>query len=185
METFLFSLGAIAFAEIGDKTQLLAIVLAARFRKPLPVILGILAATLTNHSLAALFGSLASDWLSADVLRWVLVGSFVAMGVWALLPDKLDAEPRMFARFGAFGATVVSFFLIEMGDKTQIATIALAARYHSVVLVTAGTTLGMMAADVPAVYLGDVAASKLPLKLMRLIAALIFFALATAAVFII
>src|SRR5262245_7179978 len=117
METFLFSLGAIAFAEIGDKTQLLAIVLAARFRKPLPVILGILAATLTHHSLAALFGSLASDWLSADVLRWVLVGSFVAMGVWALLPDKLDAEPRMFARFGAFGATVVSFFLIEMGDK--------------------------------------------------------------------
>jgi len=183
METFLISVGAITFAELGDKTQLLAIVLAARFRAPVPIILGILAATMTNHSLAALFGSLASDWLSPDLLRWVLVVSFVAMAVWTLLPDKLDSEPTMFARFGAFGATLVSFFLIEMGDKTQIATMALAARYHSVLLVTAGTTLGMMIADVPAVYLGQAAATQLPLRLMRTIAALIFLVLAAAAIF--
>ncbi len=170
METFLVSAGAVAFAELGDKTQLLAIVLAARFRAPIPIILGILAATLVNHTLAALLGSFA------------LVVSFLAMAVWALLPDRLDTAPKMFNRFGAFGATLVSFFLIEMGDKTQIATMALAARFHSVLLVTAGTTLGMMIADVPAVYLGDVAANKLPLRLMRIVAALIFLALAAAVI---
>ena len=171
-----------AFAELGDKTQLLAIVLAARFRAPIPIILGILAATLVNHSLAALLGSFAGDFLSEDVLRGVLVVSFLAMAVWALLPDRLDTAPKMFNRFGAFGATLVSFFLIEMGDKTQIATMALAARFHSVLLVTAGTTLGMMIADVPAVYLGDVAANKLPLRLMRIVAALIFLALTAAVI---
>ena len=182
METFLVSAGAVAFAELGDKTQLLAIVLAARFRAPIPIILGILAATLVNHSLAALLGSFAGDLLSEEVLRGVLVVSFLAMAVWALLPDRLDTAPKMFNRFGAFGATLVSFFLIEMGDKTQIATMALAARFHSVLLVTAGTTLGMMIADVPAVYLGDVAANKLPLRLMRIVAALIFLALAAAVI---
>lgn len=182
METLLVSAGAVAFAELGDKTQLLAIVLAARFRAPIPIILGILAATLVNHSLAALLGSFAGDLLSEEVLRGVLVVSFLAMAVWALLPDRLDTAPKMFNRFGAFGATLVSFFLIEMGDKTQIATMALAARFHSVLLVTAGTTLGMMIADVPAVYLGDVAANKLPLRLMRIVAALIFLALAAAVI---
>jgi len=182
METLLISAGAVAFAELGDKTQLLAIVLAARFRQPIPIILGILAATLVNHSLAALLGSFAGDFLSEDVLRGVLVVSFLAMAVWALLPDRLDTAPKMFNRFGAFGATLVSFFLIEMGDKTQLATMALAARFHSVVLVTAGTTLGMMIADVPAVYLGDIAAHKLPLRLMRIVAALIFLALALAVI---
>ncbi len=182
METLLVSAGAVAFAELGDKTQLLAIVLAARFRAPIPIILGILAATLVNHTLAALLGSFAGDLLSEDVLRGVLVVSFLAMAVWALLPDRLDTAPKMFNRFGAFGATLVSFFLIEMGDKTQIATMALAARFHSVLLVTAGTTLGMMIADVPAVYLGDVAANKLPLRLMRIVAALIFLALAAAVI---
>src|SRR6202158_2513316 len=180
METLLISAGAVAFAELGDKTQLLAIVLAARFRQPIPIILGILAATLINHSLAALLGSLAGDLLSEDVLRLVLVISFLAMAVWALLPDRLGRAPQTVNRLGAFGATLVSFFLIEMGDKTQIATMALAARFHSVVLVTAGTTLGMMIADVPAVYLGDIAAHKLPLRLMRIVAALIFLALALA-----
>jgi Ca2+/H+ antiporter, TMEM165/GDT1 family len=182
METLLISAAAVAFAELGDKTQLLAIVLAARFRQPIPIIFGILAATLINHSLAALLGSLAGDLLSEDVLRLVLVISFLAMAVWALLPDRLDSAPKTVNRFGAFGATLVSFFLIEMGDKTQIATMALAARFHSVVLVTAGTTLGMMIADVPAVYLGDIAAHKLPLRLMQIVAALIFLALALAVI---
>jgi putative Ca2+/H+ antiporter (TMEM165/GDT1 family) len=182
MKTLLISAGAVAFAELGDKTQLLAIVLAARFRRPIPIILGILAATLVNHTLAALLGSFAGVFLSEDVLRGVLVVSFVAMAVWALLPDKLDTAPKMFNRFGAFGATLVSFFLIEMGDKTQLATMALAARFHSVVLVTVGTTLGMMIADVPAVYLGDIAAHRLPLRLMRIVAALIFLALALAVI---
>jgi putative Ca2+/H+ antiporter (TMEM165/GDT1 family) len=141
-----------------------------------------LAATLVNHTLAALLGSFAGDFLSEDVLRGVLVVSFLGMAVWALLPDSLDTAPKMVNRFGAFGATLVSFFLIEMGDKTQLATMALAARFHSVVLVTAGTTLGMMIADVPAVYLGDTAAHRLPLRLMRIVAALIFIALALAVI---
>jgi len=181
MDTFLVSVAAIAFAELGDKTQLLAIVLAARFRAPLPIILGILTATITNHLLAAFFGNLAGDWLSPAVLRWILAVSFILMALWTLLPDKLDNEPKRFDRFGAFGATAVSFFLIEMGDKTQIATMALAARYHSVLLVAMGTTVGMMVADVPAVYLGDIAAQKLPLRPMRIVAALIFLALGIAA----
>jgi len=182
METFFVSAAAIAFAELGDKTQLLAIVLAARFREPLPIILGILAATGANHLLAAFFGNLAGDWLSPAVLRWILAGSFIAMALWTLLPDKLTGEPKSFDRFGAFGATAISFFLIEMGDKTQIATMALAARFHSVLLVAMGTTVGMMVADVPAVYLGNAAAQKLPLKLMRIVAALIFLALGIAAI---
>jgi len=181
LETFLISTGVIAFAELGDKTQLLAILLATRFRAPVPIIFGILCATALNHSLAAVLGLYIGDWLGEN-LRWILAASFFAMGIWTLLPDRLSGEPQFLERFGAFVATLVSFFLIEIGDKTQLATMALAARFHSVLVVTAGTTLGMMIADVPAVYLGDIVATKIPLKLMRIIAAVIFLLLALAAV---
>ena len=181
METILVSTAVVATAEFGDKTQLLAILLAARFRAPLPIILGILCATLFNHSMAALFGWAAGDWLSADVLRWVLAVSFLAMALWTLQTDKLNKPPAMFDRFGAFMASLLAFFVIEMGDKTQLATIALAAHYSSVTLVTIGTTLGMMIADVPAVYLGEIAARKLPLRWMRGIAAGIFLIMGLAA----
>jgi putative Ca2+/H+ antiporter (TMEM165/GDT1 family) len=176
----LVSTGVVAFAELGDKTQLLAIFLAARFRAPLPVILGILAATAVNHTLAAWVGTYVGEWLGQN-LSWILGISFVAMGLWTLLPDKLDGEPKLTEKWGAFGATLVSFFLIEMGDKTQLATMVLAARYDAVVSVAMGTTLGMMIADVPAVYLGEIAAKRLPLKLMRTIAAIIFLVLGVAA----
>jgi putative Ca2+/H+ antiporter (TMEM165/GDT1 family) len=178
MEAFLVSLGVVALAEIGDKTQLLALVLAARFRRPVPIILGILVATLANHALAGAVGA----WLAAAIgpmaMRWILGLSFIAMAVWTLIPDKLDdekdaAEPR----FGVFGTTVVAFFLLEMGDKTQIATIALAARYASLASVVAGTTAGMMLANVPAVLLGEVAARKLPMRLVHGIAGAIFLVL--------
>jgi putative Ca2+/H+ antiporter (TMEM165/GDT1 family) len=181
VEAFFISAGVIALAELGDKTQLLAILLATRFRAPLPIILGILAATLFNHTLAAWLGTYIGAWLGEN-LRWILAVSFFAMGIWALLPDSLDKQPRLFEKFGAFGATLISFFLIEMGDKTQLATMALAARFHTVIPVAAGTTLGMMIADVPAVYLGDIVATRIPLKLMRFIAAAIFLLLALAAV---
>ncbi len=181
MEAFLISTGVIAFAELGDKTQLLAILLAARFRAPLPIIFGILGATVLNHTLAALLGLYIGDWLGEN-LRWILAASFLAMGIWTLLPDRLSSEPKLLDRFGPFVATLIAFFLIEIGDKTQLATMALAARFHSVVVVTAGTTLGMMIADVPAVYLGDIVATKVPLQLMRSIAAAIFLGLALAAV---
>jgi putative Ca2+/H+ antiporter (TMEM165/GDT1 family) len=170
MEAFLVSTGVVALAEIGDKTQLLAILLAVRFRAPVPIILGILGATIFNHTLAAVLGTYIGEWLGQN-LSWILAVSFIAMGLWTLLPDKLDKQPRLFEKFGAFGATLIAFFLIEMGDKTQLATMALAARFNSVVLVAAGTTLGMMIADVPAVYLGDILANKIPLKLVRTIAA--------------
>ena len=176
----LVSTGVVAFAELGDKTQLLAIVLAARFRAPVAVILGILAATTVNHTLAAWVGTYIGEWLGQN-LSWILAISFIAMGLWTLLPDKLDGEPKVTEKWGAFGATAVSFFLVEMGDKTQLATMALAARYDAVVTVAIGTTLGMMIADVPAVYLGEVAAKRLPLKLMRTIAAIIFLLLGLAA----
>jgi putative Ca2+/H+ antiporter (TMEM165/GDT1 family) len=183
METILVSTLVVATAEFGDKTQLLAILLAARFRAPVPIILGILAATLFNHALAASFGWYAGDFLPGDALRWVLAVSFLAMAIWMLQTDRLDRPPAMFDRFGAFIATLLAFFIIEMGDKTQIATIALAARYQSVVVVTIGTTLGMMIANIPAVYLGEIAARKLPLNWMRRIAAAIFFIMAAAMAF--
>ena len=183
METILVSTLVVATAEFGDKTQLLAILLAARFRAPVPIILGILGATLVNHALAAFFGWYAGDFLSGDALRWVLAVSFLAMAIWTLQADRLDKPPAMFDRFGAFAATLIAFFIIEMGDKTQIATIALAARYQSVVIVTIGTTLGMMIANIPAVYLGEIAARRLPLNWMRRIAAGIFFVMAVAAAF--
>ena len=179
-EALFISTGVVALAELGDKTQLLAIVLAARFRAPLAVILGIFTATAFNHTLAAWIGTYIGKWLGEN-LSWILGLSFLAMGLWTLLPDKLDGEPKVTAKWGAFGATAVSFFLVEMGDKTQLATMALAARFDSVVTVAMGTTLGMMIADVPAVFLGEVVAQRLPLKLMRSIAAVIFLLLGMVA----
>ncbi len=179
MEAFLISTGIVALAEIGDKTQLLALVLAARFRKPVPIILGILVATLANHFLAGATGAWVAALVGPDAMRWILGLSFIAMAAWMLVPDKIDEDEQKDTppRFGVFGTTLVAFFLLEMGDKTQIATVALAARYSSLVAVVAGTTLGMMLANVPAVLLGDVAAKKLPMKLVHRIAAAIFLAL--------
>jgi putative Ca2+/H+ antiporter (TMEM165/GDT1 family) len=180
MEAFLISTGVVALAEIGDKTQLLALVLAARYRKPLPIILGILVATLVNHALAGAAGAWISAQVGPQAMRWILGLSFIAMAVWTLIPDKYDDDDDARAttsRFGVFGATLVAFFLLEMGDKTQIATVALAAKFDSLVGVVAGTTLGMMLANVPAVLLGEVAAKKLPMHIVHRVAAAIFFAL--------
>ena len=167
MEAFLVSAGLVAVAEIGDKTQLLAMILATRYRKPVPIILGILAATLANHALAAWAGAAAAGWLGAAAMRWIVGVLFLAMAGWCLIPDKADEGPKAASHAGAFLATAVAFFLVEIGDKTQIATVALAARFHSIVLVTAGTTVGMLAANVPAVLFGDVLARKLPLGVIR------------------
>jgi putative Ca2+/H+ antiporter (TMEM165/GDT1 family) len=180
MEALLVSMGVVALAEIGDKTQLLAILLAVRFRAPLPIILGILGATMVNHTLAAILGTYIGTWLGQN-LSWILAISFLAMGAWTFLPDSLDKEPKLHEKLGAFGATLIAFFLIEMGDKTQLATMALAARFDSVIPVAMGTTFGMMIADVPAVYLGGILANKIPLKLVRSIAAVIFLLLGLAA----
>jgi putative Ca2+/H+ antiporter (TMEM165/GDT1 family) len=180
MEAILVSTGVVALAEIGDKTQLLAILLAARFRAPLPIILGIFGATIVNHTLAAVLGTYIGGWLGEN-LSGILAASFIAMGLWTLIPDKLDHEPRLFEKFGAFGATLIAFFLIEMGDKTQLATMALAARFDSVAQVTIGTTFGMMIADVPAVFVGDILAHKIPLKPLRIVAAVLFLLLGLAA----
>ena len=181
LEALLVSTGVVAIAEIGDKTQLLALVLAARFRKPVPIILGILVATLANHALAGALGAWIIGLLGPSVMRWVLGVSFLAMAAWALVPDKLEDEgERKTDRYGAFLATLVAFFLVEIGDKTQVATVALAARYDLLAVVVAGTTLGMMIANVPAVLLGEVAATKIPLKLVRGIAAAIFAVLGVA-----
>jgi Ca2+/H+ antiporter, TMEM165/GDT1 family len=176
LEPLLVSTGVVALAEIGDKTQLLALLLAARFRKPVPIILGILVATLANHALAGFVGSWVAAQVGPTVMRWVLGLSFLAMAAWILVPDKVDDDEGAAAagRFGVFGSTVVAFFLLEMGDKTQIATVALAARYDSLAMVVAGTTLGMMLANVPAVLLGQVAATKLPLGIVRSVAAALF-----------
>lgn len=175
LDAFLVSTAVVAVAEIGDKTQLLALVLAARFRKPMPIILGILIATIANHGLAAWVGVLVADWLGGEVLRWILGLSFLAMAAWMLVPDKVDDEETATSnRFGPFLATLVAFFLLEIGDKTQIATVALSAKFDDLLIVTAGTTLGMMLANVPAVLLGDVAAKKIPLTLVHGIAAVIF-----------
>ncbi len=175
MEALLVSTGVVALGEMGDKTQLLAMVLAARFRKPVPIILGILVATLLNHALAGLVGNQVARLMGPDMLRWVIGVSFIAMALWLLVPDKVDdADANLKLKLGVFGTTVVAFFLAEMGDKTQIATVALAARYSSLVAVVAGTTLGMMLANVPAVFLGDSIAAKLKMSLVHGIAALIF-----------
>ncbi|MFG6461671.1 TMEM165/GDT1 family protein [Roseateles sp. DXS20W] len=176
MEAFLVSTGVVALGEMGDKTQLLAIVLAATFRKPLPIILGIFVATVLNHAAAGLLGGWVAHALGPDVLRWVVGLSFLAMAGWMLIPDKLDDDDGAAKRqrFGVFGTTVVAFFLAEMGDKTQIATVALAARYTDVVQVVLGTTVGMMLANAPAVFLGDKIAAKVSMPLVHAIAAVIF-----------
>ncbi len=175
-EAFLSSTALVALAEIGDKTQLLAILLATRFKKPVPIVLGILVATLANHFLAALVGSEAAQLLQGAWFRYLIAASFIAMGLWTLIPDKIDDLDEKPARFGAFLTTAIAFFLVEMGDKTQLATVALGARFHNVWMVTAGTTLGMMLANVPAVFLGNALLKRVPLKLVHGIAAVLFIA---------
>lgn len=180
MEAFLLSTGIVALAEIGDKTQLLAFILAAKFRKPWPITLGILAATICNHAFAGAVGGWLTAVSSPETLRWALGISFIAMAGWTLIPDKFDEEPAAGSRFGVFGTTLIAFFLAEMGDKTQIATVALAARFDSVLWVVCGTTLGMMIANVPAVLLGDRLADKLPVRLVHAVAAAVFAVLGVA-----
>lgn len=176
MEALLVSTGIIALAEIGDKTQLLALVLAARFRRPWPILLGVLVATLANHALAAALGAWITTVLGPHALRWILGLSFIAMAVWTLVPDRLD-EPGVAApaRRGVFAATVIAFFLIEMGDKTQVATVALAAQYATWATVVIGTTLGMLLANAPAIFVGHQVAGRVSLPLIRSVAAALFF----------
>jgi len=175
MESFLVSTGVVTLAEIGDKTQLLAFLLAARFKKPVPIILGILVATLVNHGLAGALGAWITAMLSPEILRWVLGLSFLGMAVWTLIPDEIEEdEAKIAKRFGVFGATLVTFFLAEMGDKTQVATVVMAAHYATPLLVVAGTTLGMLIADVPAVFIGDKLAEKIPMKPVHITAAALF-----------
>jgi Ca2+/H+ antiporter, TMEM165/GDT1 family len=182
MEALLISTGVVALAEIGDKTQLLAFILAARFKKPIPIIAGILCATIVNHGLAGALGAWITTTVSPDILRWILGASFIGMAVWTMIPDKIEEEETQVARkFGVFGATLITFFLAEMGDKTQIATVAMAAHYPNPLMVVAGTTLGMLLADVPAVFIGDKLASKIPMRLVHSIAAAIFAVLGVAA----
>ena len=175
MESLFVSTGVVALAEIGDKTQLLAFLLAARFKKPAPIIAGILLATIVNHGLAGALGAWITATVSGEVLRWVLGLSFIAMAVWTLIPDKIEEEETQIAkRLGVFGATLITFFLAEMGDKTQIATVAMAVHYAAPVMVVIGTTLGMLIADVPAVFVGDKLANKIPMKLVHGVAAAVF-----------
>ena len=184
MESLLVSAGVVALAEMGDKTQLLAFFLAARFKKPWPIVFGILLATLLNHGLAGALGVWVVDYVSPEVMRWVLAVSFIAMAVWALVPDHMDqTEVRVASRLGVFGATMLAFFLVEMGDKTQIATVSLAAHYATPVTVVVGTTLGMMIADVPAVFLAEGLSARIPLRWVRLLAAFMFLALGVVAGF--
>jgi len=181
VESLLISTGVVALAEIGDKTQLLAFILAARFRKPLPIIAGIFTATIVNHGLAGALGAWITATVSPEVLRWVLGISFIGMAAWTLIPDKIEDEEAALAKgFGIYGATVVTFFLAEMGDKTQLATVALAAHYGAPLLVVIGTTLGMLLADVPAVLVGGKLSAKIPMRLVHSIAAAIFAALGIA-----
>ena len=173
----LVSTGTVALAEIGDKTQLLALLLAARFRKPWPIVVGILVATLLNHALAGWLGALAASWLTPGVLRWIVAASFIAIALWTLKPDKLDEGDDAFPARGAFIATTIAFFFAEIGDKTQVATVLLAANYSPLWQVVAGTTVGMLLANVPVVALGSRFAQRLPLRAARVTAALVFLAL--------
>jgi Ca2+/H+ antiporter, TMEM165/GDT1 family len=180
MEAFLVSTGIVGLAEIGDKTQLLALVLAARFRKPWPIVLGILVATVANHAMAGALGAWVTTQISPQTMRWILGVSFIAMAVWMLIPDKLDDDEvgGKAPRFGVFGTTVLVFFLAEMGDKTQIATVMLAARYDAYLFwVVVGTTLGMMLANAPVVWLGARATRLLPLRVVHTVSAMVFAAL--------
>ena len=183
MEAFFVSTGIVALAEVADKTQLLSLLLATRYKKPWPIITAIFAATLLNHGLAGALGAWLAELMGPQILRWVLGLSFLAMAVWIMIPDKLDEDEPRFSQLGIFGTTLVLFFLAEMGDKTQIATVALAAKYDSLVSVVMGTTLGMLIANVPVVFLGEKLARKLPGKQVHAIAALIFVALGLAALF--
>jgi putative Ca2+/H+ antiporter (TMEM165/GDT1 family) len=180
LEAFLVSTGVVALAEIGDKTQLLAFLLAAKFRRPLPIVLGILAATLANHALAGALGAWLTTLVTPEILRWGLGIGFLAMAAWMLIPDTLDADDAQLPKLGVFAATFVAFFVAEMGDKTQIATVALAAQVGDFLWVVAGTTAGMMIANAPAVYLGERFASRMPVKLIHALAAVIFAVLGVA-----
>jgi Ca2+/H+ antiporter, TMEM165/GDT1 family len=180
MEAFLISAAAIAVNEIGDKTQLLAIVLAARFKRPWPILLGILAATLVNHTAAGLVGAWLRHALGADLLRWCLGVSFLLAAAWALKPDTVRDEPKPVGHYGVFVITLVSFFIAEIGDKTQLATVMLAAKYPSLIAVVAGTTVGMLLADAPAVFLGHVVSERFPFRAVRIVSAIVFAALGLA-----
>ena len=180
MHEFLLSTGIVALAEMGDKTQLLALLLAARFRKPIPILIAILAATVLNHGISAALGQWVTNVLSPDILVWILSIGFIAMAAWMLVPDELEDESgsiQKWQKYGVFGATFVLFFLAEIGDKTQIATVALAARFDSIWWVMAGTTFGMMIANAPAVFIGDKLSNKLPISLIHKIGAFIFLAI--------
>ena len=182
MEAFLVSLGIVALAEMGDKTQLLALVLAARFRKPWPIVFGIFVATVVNHALAGAAGAWVTSMIGPQLLRWILAGSFIAMGVWMLIPDKLDeGEKERGSHLGVFGTTVVAFFFAEMGDKTQIATVMLAARFPQWMAVVAGTTVGMMLANAPAVWFGERVTRLVPIRIVHVVSAAIFVLLGVAA----
>ena len=184
MEAFFVSTAIVALADMGDKTQLLALVLAARFRKPWPIVLGILVATLANHGLAGALGAWVTTVVGPQVLRWILGVSFIAMAVWMLIPDKLDEGDADGApRWGVFGTTLVAFFLAEMGDKTQIATVMLAAQYNAYLWVVAGTTLGMMLANAPVVWLGDRITRLVPIRVVHGVSAVIFLVLGLVAIF--
>lgn len=181
MDSFFISTGVVTLAEMGDKTQLLAFILAARFKRPLPIIAGILVATVINHGLAGALGAWITQAIRPDVLRWLLAASFIGMAIWTMIPDEIEEEETQIAqRLGVFGATLITFFLAEMGDKTQIATVAMAAHYGDPLLVVMGTTLGMLLADVPAVYVGDKWADRVPMKLIHTVAAAIFVVLGIA-----
>lgn len=180
MEAFLVSASIVALAEIGDKTQLLAFILAAKFRKPLPIIAGILVATVANHLFAGAVGAWITSLVAPATMRWILGVSFIGMALWTLVPDKVEDGDAGLAKYGVFGTTLIAFFLAEMGDKTQVATVALAAQFRSLAAVVSGTTLGMMIANVPAVLLGDRIAHKLPVRLVHAIAALVFALLGVA-----
>lgn len=184
LESLLVPTGIVALAEIGDKTQLLALILAARFRKPWPIIAGIVAATLANHAAAGAVGAWISSYLTDSILHWILAASFTATALWTLVPDKMDDDEATTKRaFGPFLTTLIAFFIAEIGDKTQVATIMLAAQYPDLLLVIIGTTLGMLIANVPVVLAGNFAADRLPLTLIRRVAAAAFFVLAIIAVY--
>lgn len=177
MEALFTSITAVAIAEIGDKTQLLALLLACKFRKPLPIIAGIIIATLLNHAAAAWFGSLVQQWFNPEVLRWLIGISFIAMALWVLVPDKLDEEDSKLLKYGPFLASLILFFIAEIGDKTQVATVILAAKYDSMLMVITGTTIGMCLANVPVVLLGKLGVEKLPMSLIHRVTAILFLAL--------
>jgi len=177
LEAFLVSTGVVALAEMGDKTQLLALLLAARYRARLPIVLGIAVATLANHYLAAAFGKWLAELAGPDAMRWILAASFIAMGAWILVPDKAEELDESKKDYGAFATTLVAFFLVEIGDKTQVATVALAARFPDIAAVVGGTTLGMLLANVPAVYLGGALLRRVPMRLLQRVAAVLFAAL--------